>query len=108
MKDKSFWKSEDAIIGGVIYMIMIIGIAIVLAFALMPAMDALLEVASADLQPVEGSSESWTKMGEHTEGLIRFWYQIFLVFAISAILYAILTPLKRQLYDKFRREREEW
>ena len=102
-----FWKDENAIIGGVIYMIMIIGIAVILAYALMPAMDALLEVAKVDLQPVAGTSASWTTMGEHTEGLIRFWYQIFLVFAISGVLYAILVPLRKMIYDKFRREREE-
>ena len=100
----SLMKSESGIVGGIMYMFIMVLISIVLAYALMPALDSLLLIAETDLQPVAGTAPGWAGAAESIEGLINFFYYIFVIMAFSAILYGVTTPIRRMLYDKWERE----
>ena len=103
-------KDDNAIIGGLVYMFIMVLISTVLAYALMPALDAFLAIAQTDLQPVAGTSPGWGAAAESIEGLIGFFYYIFVIVAFSGILYALTTPIRKMLYDKWKQEMggNEW
>ena len=107
---KRVLKDDNAIIGGVIYMFVMVLISVVLAYALMPALDMFLAIAQTDLQPVAGTAPGWAAAAENIEGLIDFFYYIFVIMAFSAILYAVTTPIRKMLYDKWKQEMggNEW
>ena len=100
----SLVKSESGVVGGIMYMFIMVLISIVLAYALMPALDSLMLIAETDLQPVAGTAPGWAGAAESIEGLINFFYYIFVIMAFSAILYGVTTPIRRMLYDKWERE----
>ena len=104
MKATKILKDDNAIIGGVIYMFIMVLISVVLAYALMPALDMFLAIAQTDLQPVAGTAPGWAAAAENIEGLIDFFYYIFVIMAFSAILYGVTTPIRRMLYDKWKQE----
>jgi len=97
-----FINEESGLIGGIMYMVICVGMAVILFLALSPVMDALCEMGRLNFVPPAGTS--WERIALYNEEIIAMWYKVFIFMAINGILYGVMTPLKKMLYDKFGRK----
>jgi hypothetical protein len=100
-KRKSFLKDENAVIGGIIYMVVIIALSIILGSVMMPTVDYLVFTMGDALEPA-APSVHYQNTARNADSIIKLHYKVYVIFAIGGVLYAVLTPLKRMVYDKYR------
>ena len=101
-KRKGLLYNEDAVIGGIIYMIIIIATSIILASVFMPGVDMLVITMGDSLAITPTASQGWQNASTNAEFIFKLFYKVFVIFAFGGVLYAVLTPLKKMLYDKYR------